>query len=65
MSERDFIYWLNGFLENGEPKTLNEEQLKTIRDHLKLVAVKVTPNNYGVTQSTPFNPIIDTKTITC
>lgn len=59
MSERDFVYWLNGFLENGEPKTLSEEQLKTVRDHLKLVSTKVTPNNYIGQWSHPYSPSLD------
>ena len=36
MNERDFVYWLSGFLENGT-KALTEEQVKTIKDHLALV----------------------------
>ena len=26
MTSRDFAYWLQGFFEMGNPKTLNEEQ---------------------------------------
>ena len=64
MSERDFIYWLSGFLENGEPRELNEEQLKTVRDHLKLVSTKVTPTNF-TGQYVHHTPAIDMLGITC
>lgn len=37
MSSRDFIYWLQGLLEIGNPKELNEEQLKIVKNHLNLV----------------------------
>lgn len=49
MNERDFVYWLQGYLEMSGAKTLNEEQVKIIKDHIKLVAVKVTPH-YGLTR---------------
>ncbi len=42
MSERDFIYWLQGFAElNGGPP--DHTQWKQIKDHLNLVFIKVTP----------------------
>jgi hypothetical protein len=46
MTERDFIYWLNGFLESGINNELNEAQVKTIKDHLRMVTDKLTPDNY-------------------
>lgn len=49
MNERDFIYWLSGFLESSDPKILFEDQVKTIKEHLDLVVKKVTPFNYGIT----------------
>jgi hypothetical protein len=49
MNERDFIYWLIGFLESGNLTSLNEDQVKTIKEHLTLVVTKVTPHNYGIT----------------
>lgn len=48
MNERDFVYWLQGYLEMSEAKTLSEEQVKIIKDHIKLVAVKATPR-YSIT----------------
>jgi hypothetical protein len=50
MSERDFIYWLSGFLERNDVKTLSEEQVKTIIDHLRLVVDKITLGNYLITR---------------
>lgn len=43
MTERDFIYWLNGYLELSDAKTLTAEQVKCVKDHLKLVLKKETP----------------------
>jgi hypothetical protein len=37
MNERDFVYWLNGLMELGEPETLNAKQVQMIKDHLKYV----------------------------
>ena len=45
MNERDFAYWLQGFVEmNPEMKQPTPEQWAQIKDHLKLVFTKVTPN---------------------
>jgi hypothetical protein len=44
MNERDFIYWLQGFLELSGATTLNEQQVKIIKDHIALVMTKVTPS---------------------
>lgn len=46
MSERDFCYFLQGFIElNGGVPT--ETQWQQIKDHLNLVFNKVTPNYYA------------------
>ena len=37
MSERDFIYWLQGFFELAKPNALTPEQVSQIRAHLNLV----------------------------
>lgn len=38
MTSRDFAYWLMGFFELNQPnKALTEEQVKVIKNHLKLV----------------------------
>lgn len=46
MNENEFLYWLNGFFELSDAKTLDERQTRIIKDHLKLVFKKVTPD-YG------------------
>lgn len=37
MTSRDFAFWLQGTFELGDIKTLNEKQVQTIKNHLKLV----------------------------
>ncbi len=44
MESIEFTYWLQGFLELSETKTLDERQLQIVRDHLALVFTKVTPD---------------------
>ncbi len=46
MQPRDFIYWLQGFVElDGHPPDCH--QWKVIQDHLKLVLDKQTPDYNG------------------
>lgn len=47
MNERDFLYWLNGFLELSGSVTLNEKQVQVIKEHIALVVTKVTPSFVG------------------
>lgn len=47
MNERDFLYWLNGFLELSGSVTLNEKQVRIIKEHIALVMTKVTPSSVG------------------
>jgi hypothetical protein len=44
MSPENFVYWLNGFFEISGSKALTEEQVQVLKDHLKLVLTKKTPN---------------------
>ncbi len=44
MQPQDFCYWLQGFLEMSDAKTLDVKQLQVLRDHLNLVFNKQTPN---------------------
>jgi hypothetical protein len=46
MSEKDFTYWLQGFMEIENPTQLTERQTQIIKDHLKLVFDKRTPDRY-------------------
>lgn len=43
MSPEQFAFWLNGFFEIQNPKTLDEKQTQQVKDHLALVFNKVTP----------------------
>ena len=43
MESKDFCYWLQGFIETADPKSIDEKQTQIIKDHLKLVFTKVTP----------------------
>ena len=44
MSPENFVYWLNGFFEISGSKTLTEEQVQVLKEHLKLVLTKKTPD---------------------
>lgn len=60
MTPEQFTYWLQGFFEISNTNSLNENQVLIIKDHLKLVFNKVTPNrteNYGTCGSSG-KPII-------
>ena len=37
MNAEDFCYWLQGHFELSEAKTITEEQIKIIQNHLDLV----------------------------
>lgn len=43
MTPEQFTYWLQGFFEMADPKSLTEEQTAMVREHLKTVFHKVTP----------------------
>lgn len=43
MSPEQFVYWLHGYTEMTGGKEPTLEQWKMIRDHLKTVFTKVTP----------------------
>jgi hypothetical protein len=46
MTAEQFVYWLQGFMEVANPTTLNESETQVIKDHLKLVFDKQTPDRY-------------------
>ena len=50
MTPENFVFWLNGFFEISGSKALTEEQVQVLKDHLKLVLTKKTPN-ITITQS--------------
>lgn len=43
MSTQDFCYWLQGYFEISGEECLTKEQVKIVKDHLKLVFDKQTP----------------------
>ena len=45
MNSEHFIYWLQGFFELSETATLNEEQVKVIKEHISLVLEKKTTSS--------------------
>lgn len=48
MTERDFVYWLNGHVElNPMQDHPTPAQWKMIKEHLALVMTKVTPDLIG------------------
>lgn len=49
MTPEQFTYWLQGFMEMADPKELNETQTQQIKDHLKLVFDKKTPDRISGT----------------
>jgi hypothetical protein len=69
MSPENFVYWLNGFFEISGSKTLTEEQVRVLKDHLKLVLTKKTPDitiaNPGLVNGIVINPLYRGPEITC
>lgn len=65
MNERDFCFWLRGFVElNSSDDGITAEQWKIIKDHLDLVHNKVTPDYDYTIVST--GSVLDIKTpISC
>lgn len=61
MSPENFIYWLQGYFEISGNKKLNESQVQVIKDHLKLVFDKQTPDRDSTTTKVTFcnpNPFV-------
>ncbi len=42
MTSENFVYWLQGFLEIGNPETISKEQIQEIKNHIALVLRKIT-----------------------
>ena len=62
MSERDFCFWLQGFMGiSGKNCQLNPEQVKIIRDHLSLVFNKITPVYDNLPKYVQQEAILNTK----
>lgn len=56
---QDFAYWLQGFVELQDSDSISDKQWLMIKDHLKLVFNKKTPDRYeskvGGPDSAPFD----------
>ena len=69
MTPENFVYWLNGFFEISGSKTLTEEQVQVLKEHLKLVLTKKTPDititNPGLGNGIVINPLYRGPEITC
>lgn len=65
MNELTFVYWLQGFVEIANTDTISEKQWQIIKDHLKLVFDKKTPDRYDslLKQITPTTPNTDWKLV--
>jgi hypothetical protein len=48
MNSQEFAYWLQGFFELTNQKTLNETQVQIIKEHLDLVFEKTTFTTMGI-----------------
>jgi len=44
MKATDFVVWLKGWVNIAQPTDINSTQWAVIKDHLKIVFVKVTPD---------------------
>jgi hypothetical protein len=51
MTHRDFAYWLQGYMEINDPKTIDERSLQIIKEHMRVV-LEHQKNNQTV--SSPF-----------
>jgi hypothetical protein len=58
MTAEQFTYWLQGFIEINDPKTIGEKETQIIKDHLATVFNKVTPTDTGIYVSPPQPTII-------
>jgi len=57
MTAEQFVYWLQGFMEVADPARLGERETQMIKDHLKLVFDKQTPDrNITVPVTQPSAP---------
>jgi hypothetical protein len=58
MNSRDLVYWLQGFFELENPKTLNEEQTECIKRHLALVFIhEIDPSQGDAAQQKKLNAV--------
>lgn len=67
MTERDFVYWLQGFFEINKPESITDEQVKVIKEHLDKVVTYVAPMGHQQFVSTDklILPRLDRLAVTC
>jgi hypothetical protein len=53
MTAEQFTYWLQGFMEINDPETLGVRETQIIKDHLKLVFDKQTPDRKQLLTENP------------
>jgi len=51
MDSTNFIYWLQGYLELSNAKSLTTEQVTVIKQHIALVMEKRTDTNFPIDDS--------------
>lgn len=59
MTPENFVYWLQGLLELGSPKKLNEAQVRMIKEHIALVLRKETLSSINKIEYKKLNNIVD------
>lgn len=63
MTSRDFCFWLQGFFEVGDPKTLTGEQLDLVKRHLNLVFIhEIDPSMGNKEEQDKLNAVHESKT---
>lgn len=56
MTSRDFCYWLQGFLEIGDPVTLTADQVDMVKRHLAMAFKhEIDPSFGGPEKQGPLN----------
>ena len=50
MTAEQFVYWLQGYMEINDPQTISKTETQIIKDHLKLVFDKQTPDRSNMTE---------------
>ena len=53
MTQEQFIYWLQGFMEINNPDRIGPMETQIIKDHLALVFKKETPTRIGTGYGVP------------
>ena len=53
MTQEQFIYWLQGFMEINDPDRIGPKETQIIKDHLALVFKKETPTRVGTGYGVP------------